>query len=175
MKYFRLLFLTLIVACSSPKVVYDYDTAVNFSEFKTFDFFEDAGEGLSALDKKRVEAAIKTKLHAKGMRQETQPQIYIHVLSKQLPVGDRNTVGVGIGGSGRNVGFGISGGIPIGAKKVNQQVTIDFVNAKNNQLIWQGVGEGKIKEKTTPKEREAFYTTIVTKILAGYPPKKASK
>lgn len=175
MKYFRLLFLALIMACSSPKVVYDYDTAVDFSQFKTYDFFEDAGEGLNELDKKRIMTAIAEKLAAKGMQRQTQPQIYIHILSKQVAVEDRNTVGVGIGGGGGNVGFGISGGIPIGAKKVNRQVTIDFVNAKNNQLIWQGVGEGKIKEKTTPEEREAFYTAMAAKILAGYPPKKTSK
>ena len=172
MKHLKYLFLFIIIACSSPRVVYDYDTQTNFSEYKTFDFFEDAGKGLNELDKKRIQNSVEKALIAKGMQYSSTPDIYINIVSKQVAVENNNTVGVGIGSGGGNVGFGISTGIPIGGKKINQQLTIDFVEAKKDALIWQGIAEKAIKEKTSPEDREIYFNEVVEKTLSKYPPKK---
>ncbi|TYP97992.1 uncharacterized protein DUF4136 [Tenacibaculum adriaticum] len=172
MKKLKYLLLLTIVACSSPKVVYDYDSKMNFNQYKTFDFFEDAGKGLNELDLKRITAEISQNLNKKGLRHSNTPDFYINILSKTREVQSRNTVGIGVGGGRRNVGFGISGGIPISSKKLNQQLTIDFVESKENQLIWQAILESEINEQTSPQERDVHYKKIIGKILAGYPPKK---
>ncbi|WP_428740894.1 DUF4136 domain-containing protein [Tenacibaculum sp.] len=174
MKYYRYLFLLVVIGCSSSKVVYDYDSQANFSSYKTFNFFEDAGKGLNELDVKRVTNELTTSLEAKGMQLAENPDIYINILSSERPSINRNTIGLGIGSGGRNVGFGISGGIPIESRKINQQLTIDFVESKNNQLIWQGIANSEIKEKTSPEERKVYYQKLIQKIVSNYPPKKAS-
>ncbi|CAM1346395.1 DUF4136 domain-containing protein [Tenacibaculum crassostreae] len=171
MKRYRYLFLLIFLSCASPKIVYDYDSQTNFLSYKTFNFFEDAGKGLSDLDKKRIEQELISGLEAKGMKLAENPDMYINLLSEERPSLNRNTIGIGIGSGGRNVGFGISGGIPIESRKINQQLTIDFVESKNNQLIWQSISNSEIREKTTPEERVKHYKTILNKVLANYPPK----
>ncbi len=171
MKQLKYLLLILIVGCSSTKVVYDYDSKTDFGPYKTFNFFEDAGEGLNELDVKRVTNELTMGLQQKGMKLSDTPDLYINIFSKESKSVNRNTIGLGIGGGG-NVGFGISGGIPIGRKKINQQLTIDFVASKNNELLWQGIANGEIKERTNPKERVVHYQKVIEKILTNYPPKK---
>ncbi|TDQ30067.1 DUF4136 domain-containing protein [Tenacibaculum caenipelagi] len=171
MKYYKYLFLLVFIGCSSSKIVYDYDSQANFSSYKTFNFFEDAGKGLNELDVKRVTNELTTSLEAKGMRLAENPDIYINILSSERPSINRNTIGLGIGSGGRNVGFGISGGIPIESRKINQQLTVDFVESKNNQLIWQGVANSEIKEKTSPEERRIYYQKLIKKMVSNYPPK----
>ena len=171
MKQLKYLLLIIIMSCSSTKVVYDYDSKTNFDIYKTFNFFEDAGKGLSELDVKRITNELTIGLQEKGMKLSDTPDLYINILSKQSEVVNRNTIGLGIGGGG-NVGFGISGGIPIGRKKVNQQLTIDFVTNKNDELLWQGIVNSEIKERTNPTERLIHYKNVITKILLNYPPKK---
>lgn len=171
MKRYRYLFLLIFLSCASPKIVYDYDSQTSFLSYKTFNFFEDAGKGLSDLDKKRIEQELISGLEAKGMKLSEKPDMYINILLEERPSLNRNTIGIGIGSGGRNVGFGISGGIPIESRKINQQLTIDFVESKNNQLIWQSISNSEIREKTTPEERVKHYKTILNKVLTNYPPK----
>ena len=86
---------------------------------------------------------------------------------------DRNSaVGVGVGGGGRNAGGGISIGLPIGTSKLNQQLIFDFVDVRRDEMFWQAVAEGYYKENVTPQEREAYFRSILLKVLEKYPPKK---
>ncbi|MCG8795256.1 DUF4136 domain-containing protein [Tenacibaculum finnmarkense] len=62
--------------------------------------------------------------------------------------------------------------MPIGSKKINEQLTIDFVASKNNELLWQGIANTKINEKRTPTEKVAHYKKVIGKILVNYPPNK---
>ena len=174
MRYFKYLFLFVLISCSSTKVVYDYDSQTNFTAYKTFNFFEDAGKGLNELDVKRVTNELTNKLKAKGMRFADNPDIFINIVSQERESERRNTIGVGLGGGG-NVGFGISGGIPIGSKKINQELIIDFVESKSDELVWQGIANSELKQRSTPQERVMHYRKVITEILKGYPPKKASK
>ncbi len=168
LKYFLLL---LLLGCSSTKVIYDYDSKTNFKVFKTFNFFDDAGKGLNELDIKRITNELKNGLQKKGMKLSDTPDVYINIISEQAESVNRNTIGVGIGGGG-NVGFGISGGIPIGAKKINQQLTIDFVDSTNDNLLWQGIANSKIKVNIGQEERLVHYKKVITEMLMNYPPNK---
>lgn len=171
MRQLKYLFIIFIVGCSSTKVLYDYDSKTDFTAYKTFNFFEDAGEGLNELDVKRITNELTNGLQQKGMQMSEAPDMYINIISKEGKNIDRSTIGIGMGG-GRNVGFGISGGIPIGSKKINQRLIIDFVKSENDELLWQGIANETIKEKTTPEERLMHYKNVVEKILTNYPPKK---
>ncbi|WP_348714736.1 DUF4136 domain-containing protein [Tenacibaculum sp. 190130A14a] len=174
MKYIKLLGLLFFIGCASVNVVSDYDSKTNFTQYKTFLFFEDAGKGLNELDVKRIEREIIAGLESKGLNTAESPTFLINIVAEERTSENRNTIGVGIGGGG-NVGFGISGGIPIGRKKVSQQLMIDFVDAKTNELVWQGIAKTEMKVRATPEERKAYYKKVIAKILEEYPPKKPQK
>ncbi|WP_334055691.1 DUF4136 domain-containing protein [Polaribacter sp. P097] len=172
MKKFLYIFIVfLITACSGSKVMVDYDSELDFASFKSFNFYEDVGAGLNELDVKRVTTIIQTELSAKGLVLNENPSILINVYVKTSEAVNRKRIGVGIGSGGRNGSFGISGGIPIGGKKLNETFKIEFVNAKTNNLIWEGVLNSTVKEKRTPEEKELHYNSIINEILKQYPPK----
>lgn len=171
MKWFRLIIVVFLFGCSSNKILYDYDKKMNFEQFKTFDFYEDAGAGMSEIDTRRVTSIIEKELISKGFKKSENPDFLINFTSAKSELPDNNGVGVGIGGGGRNVGFGISTGISLGSKKINEEFVIEFVNATDNQLFWQGISNKKIKEKIKPEEREMYLQAVIKKTFEQYPPK----
>ncbi|MGJ8743577.1 DUF4136 domain-containing protein [Polaribacter sp.] len=172
MKSLKYCLIFLLMSCSSSKVLVDYDDQTNFSEYKTYNFFENTGESLNEFDKRRILSAIDIEMQNLGFEFADVPDFFIDFKSKISKVQNNNTIGIGVGSGGRNGGFGISGGIPIGGKKLNEEITIDFVTPKKEALFWQGILNTKIKEKRTPEEKEIIYGEIIRKILKEFPPKK---
>lgn len=171
MKHYKYLFFFLLMSCSTTKVITDYDAEINFNDFKTYSFFEDLGEGLNELDVKRVINVLNIELKRQGYKEAENPDFYINVISKISEGKSNNTIGIGVGSGGRNGGFGISGGIPIGGKKWNENFKIEFVNSKTDLVFWEGVLNSTIKEKRTPEEKELHFKEIIKQILEKYPPK----
>jgi hypothetical protein len=153
-------------------VITDYDSEINFNDFKTYAFFEDVGKGLNELDVKRVISSMNSELKLSGFIELENPDFFINIISKISEAKNNNTIGIGIGSGGRNGGFGISGGIPIGGKKLNEEFIIEFVNAKTDEIIWEGILNSTIKEKRKPEQKEVHFKEIIKKILDKYPPKK---
>jgi hypothetical protein len=50
-------------------------------------------------------------------------------------------------------------------------VFIDLIDAKSNQLVWQGRGAGTYQENISPEKREKRINKGVAKIFKNYPPK----
>ena len=173
MKYLKTLLLTvLIISCAPIHVNYDFDKGTDFSKYKTYNYYANMKTGLSELDTKRFLNALDTKMQAKGFRLAEKPDFFIDIKSSEFQEAQRNTVGVGLGGGGRNVGGGVSIGIPIGQANVNRQIIIDFVDENGKGLFWQAVSESSFNPNATPENREARLNAIIDKILVNYPPKK---
>ncbi|MCF7561178.1 DUF4136 domain-containing protein [Sabulilitoribacter multivorans] len=166
-----IIFFLFIVSCAPIYVNYDYDKTTNFQQYKTYNYYSDMETGLSELDTKRLLDALDLKMQAKGFSLSETPDFFIDIKSSQFQSAQRQTVGVGVGGGGRNVGGGISIGLPIGQANVNRQIIIDFVDENKKQLFWQAVSESSFNTNATPENREARLNAIVEKILTGYPPK----
>lgn len=172
MKIFStLLFVMMLVSCGTT-VNYDYDKETSFTFYKSYNYFPDLDSGLSELDNKRIIKATDSLLTLRGFIRSDQPQFLINFFAKEGAIRPKNTIGIGLGSGGRNVGVGVSGGIPIGGNVIEQQVTLDFVDTTKDELIWHAVSDGEIKEKASPKYKDKYYTKLVSKILKGYPPKK---
>ena len=160
------------MSCGAPKVIYDYDTTMDFKPFKTYHIFENAGDGLNELDVKRTIEAIDLKMKEMGFMKQDNPDFFIDFNAKRSENYNRNTLAIGIGNGGVNTSVGVSGGIPIDNDKYIEELTIDFVEATLKQeLFWQGTLASKIGENTSPKKRIAYLNKAVYKILQGYPPK----
>ncbi len=167
-----LLLLFLIVSCAPIYVNYDYEKGTDFTQYKTYNYYSDMETGLSELDTKRLFNILDERLIAKGFSLSDTPDFYVNIQSGEYQESQRNTVGVGVGGSGQNVGGGISVGIPIGQANVNRQIIIDFVDESKNGLFWQAVTESSFNPNATPEKREERLIAIVDKVLEGYPPPK---
>lgn len=172
MKNIKFLFLLILMGCSASKVIVDYDTEVDFSDFTSYAFYDDIGEGLSELDVKRVTSILEKELKALDIKSDENPKMFVNVISKITEQQSNNTIGIGIGTRGRNSGIGVSGGIPIGGKKLIETFKIEFVNAATNTLIWEATLTSTIKEKRPPEIKAAHFNMIIKKMLARYVPKK---
>ena len=162
MKFLKIVLIVfLIVSCAPIKVNYDFDNNINFSDYKTYNYYANMKTGLSDLDTKRFLDALDEKMIAKGFTLVEKPDFFIDIKSNEFQAAQRNTVGVGLGGGGRNVGGGVSIGIPIGQAGVNRQITIDFVDENGKGLFWQAVSESSFNPNAIPEKREARLNAII--------------
>jgi len=172
MKFLYLLLLTILLTSCGASVAVDYDKQVEFSQYKTYNYYPNVASGLNELDDKRIMRVTDSLLQQRGFIKSETPQLYINFFARENVSASRNTIGIGIGSGGGNVGVGVSGGIPIGGRAINQQLTVDFIDVAKDDLVWEAVVDGDYKEKATPIQKEAYYASVIAKLLKKYPPKK---
>lgn len=172
MKLLPVFILSMILISCGAAVSVDYNTQADFSQYNTFAFYPTLDSGLSKLDDNRIIQITDSLMHARGFIKSENPQLYLNFYAHEIVSNSRNTIGIGVGGGGGNVGLGVSGGIPIGGRTISQQLTMDFIDTQRDELVWQAVADGKLKEQATPQQKEAYYLSVIQKILKKYPPKK---
>ena len=173
MKIFKSFFLFLLIAsCNAPQAVYDYDQNVQFVGIDTYQIYPNLVSRLSHLDEQRLLSILTSQMATKGFATAEIPDIYVNFYASEYETPSRSNVGIGIGGGGGNVGLGVSGGFPIGGNETYLRLTLDFIDAKNDSLIWQAVVESSFSKNASPQDRQAQLKVIVDKALKGYPPKK---
>ncbi len=165
------LFLT-IVSCAPIYVNYDYDKAIDFSKYKTYQYFGDMDTGMNELDTKRLLDAMDKKLAANGFLISETPDFLIDIKTTEFRNAPQESVGVGVGGGGGNVGGGISIGLPIGQSKMTRQIVFDFVDAENKKLFWQAKSESGYNPRAEPAKREERFAAILEKVFKKFPPEK---
>ena len=152
-------------------VNYDYEKSTDFTQYKSYNYFDDMETGLSELDTKRLIRAIDTRLETMGMPRSDSPGFYIDIQSQDIQNRNNSNVGVGVGGSGRSVGGGISVGLPLGGSQNTREIVIEFVDDSKGGTFWQAVSESSYSSNASPEKREAKFVALVEKIFTGYPPK----
>ena len=165
------LLLLFVASCAPIYVNYDYEKQHDFTKYKTYNYYSDLETGLSELDTKRLLYVMDEALKAKGFTLSSTPDFFINITSSEFQENRNSTVGVGVGGGGRNVGGGISIGIPLGQQNVNTQIIFDFIDENGIGLFWQAVSESSFNPNAKPEERESRLKAIADKVFAGYPPK----
>ncbi|QAA81679.1 DUF4136 domain-containing protein [Aequorivita sp. H23M31] len=172
MKFLSTISMVLLLVSCGASVAVDYDKNVDFSKYTSYNFYPSIDSGLTELDDSRIMQIADSLFQGRGFEKSNSPQLYINFYARENISNSRSTLGIGIGGSGSNVGVGVSGGIPIGGRIINQQLTMDFIDVSKDDLVWQAVADGELKERATPEQKEAYYLAIIEKILKKYPPGK---
>ncbi len=172
MKYLLILLTSIILISCGATVNYDYDTQTNFSVYKTYDFYPNISSGLSNLNNIRIMKATDSVLQSQGFEKSTSPQFLINFFAKEYVSQSNTTIGFGVGGGGSNGSVGVSGGVPVGGDIINQKLTFDFIDEKEDKLFWQAVGSDELKVKASPSQKDDYYFELINKILKGFPPKK---
>ncbi|MDO1499771.1 DUF4136 domain-containing protein [Winogradskyella maritima] len=170
-RYVIIIFSTVFLASCGVAVDYDYEKSTDFSNYKTYNYFTDMSSGLSELDEKRLIRTLDAQLRTMGLQKSDTPDFRIDLKSQEFTGPNRSTVGVGLGGGGRNVGGGISVGIPVGRQSATRELSIEFVDDSKNGMFWQVVSESQFNNRATPDQREAYFSKVVEKMMSKYPPK----
>jgi len=177
----KLLKVTLILisiisftSCSSIKVATDYDKEIDFNLYNSFAFYKpgiDAAE-ISDLDKKRILRAIERELVAKEMVKTTNPDLLVSIFTETRENVNiyQNNVGYGWGW---NPYFWGPGGFNTVSSNIEGTLYIDLIDAKKNELVWQGLGTGILSLDMDKKEEKI--NEIVNKIMEKYPPERDQK
>lgn len=160
----------LLTSCASIYVTHDYEKTADFTTFKTYNYYSDIDSGMSQLDDKRLINALNNAMQNKGYTLSEMPDFFIDIKTSEFQQANGNTVGVGVGGSGRNAGGGISIGLPVGQSQYGRQIVFEFVDEDGIGLFWQAVSESNYKPNATPEKREAQFIAIVDKVLKKFPP-----
>lgn len=166
-----ILLLLLFTSCHVVRVHTDYEKETNFSNYSTYNYYDDMETGMSELDEKRLIKILDVAMQTEGILLSEEPDFLINIQSGIFQAPRSNTVGVGVGGTGRNVGGGVSVGIPVGQSNVQREIIFDFVDSQKDMLFWQATSKSSLNENATPVEREKKLKDIVEKVLSKYPPK----
>jgi hypothetical protein len=170
----------LISACSSGfEIRSDIDPSVEFSQYRTYNFFEPMGiEGgyNSPVFGEHFRASLTSELSRRGYQISDTPDFLVNVTIRaddQVSMRSHSTPymtghyysrpGGAYGGSG--MGVGISSGARISTEV---SLFIDFVDAEKRRMVWQGVSVFEASDKVATQLRDATYTAV-NKMLEEYP------
>jgi hypothetical protein len=163
----------LMMSCSSIKVATDYDTKVDFNQYKTFAFYKPGIDkaDISSLDKKRVLRAIELELLAQGFTKSDNPSMLVSIFTKS-----RRKVNIN---QNNNFGYGFGWGFNPWMNNMNNNINvnqytegtlfIDFIDKSKKELVWQGNGTGALRVQKVEK-KEARIKLFVKEIISRFPP-----
>jgi len=169
------LFAALLTSCSSVKVASDYDQSVDFNKYKTYAFFKpgiDKAE-VSDLDKKRILRGIESAMSAQGYIKSEDPDMLVSIFTKtneNINIYQNNMMGFyGYGWGGWNPYYWGAGRNTISSTSEGT-LYIDLIDAKDKELIWQGMGTAALATDASKKQNRV--NEIVAEILKKFPPGK---
>lgn len=157
-----LLFAVAVAGCATYRVSSDFDAATDFTQFKTFGFFDDQViERKNPFVYKRFRRAVSDELAAKGMSEANGGGADVMVAlrgSTQEKI-DVWTTSYGFRGAWRDV-------------HVNQYkegtLVIDIVDRTADELVWRGSATGVLSDK--PGQDESKVREVVAALLKDFPP-----
>lgn len=163
-----ILFIVLLSSCSSIRVIYDFDSTINFSNYSTFAFSKQEMEKLdiSDIDKKRILGSIEKSLVSKGYNFSSSPDLIVNISTKSRE-------DIYINQSYDRFGFGWYG-YPYDqtyrpSSRIIGLLYIDLIDANTGNLIWQGNGSGSLY--SNKYSRDELVSNFVIKVLESFPNK----
>lgn len=166
---FLIALLITITSCSSIQVYTDYEKTTDFSTYKTFGFSKKALDEvpLNDIDKRRIMRALSENLQNKGMEKNLQPDVIVTFFTKETQRVDVWQDAWGGWGFGMWGWWGPGMWGPQVSVYTEGTLYVDIIDARKNELIWHGQGNGILVKN--PKKREANINKFVQQIIAKYP------
>ena len=176
--------LILLNSCSTLKVYSDMDSTVDFSKFKSLEYYgwaEESDKLLTQLDKERIEKAFGEEFRKRGYDivesgGDMIVTLFIVVEQKKGATATTTSMGGMYGGYyggyyGYGPGYGWGGGhSTTSIQEYDYEVgtlVCDVFDKKDEKLIWEGIGTGEINEN--PKNRDKNIPKTVQAIMSKFP------
>lgn len=177
-----LLIAMLLVGCATQRsadIRVNSDPSVDFSKYATFSFPEQTGTdrgGYSTLVTDYFKAAVRDQMQARGYQYVDQnPDLLVNFYAnvrERSQVRSTPQMSAGYGYYGYR--YGLYGAWPLYENDVDTvtykvgTANIDIVDARQKQMVWEGVAEGRIREADMENPREAI-ADIVAQLFTRYP------
>lgn len=167
---------------SSTKIQSDYDHSVDFSQYRTYDYYSPMGvenPNYSSLLGQMFREAIDAQMLPKGYVKSDNPDILINVsarLEDKTKVSTYSDPMMSGGGY-----YGYRGGMydPWGgygygttthvSQYTEGTVNVDMVDPDQKRMIWEGIAIGRIDEKQSSAELREDIRAGVAEMFANYP------
>ncbi len=174
--------LSLLPACSTGLTVRsDIDPTVDFSRYKTYNFFEPMGieQGYnSPIFGEHYRSSIGAEMSRRGYRLADTPDLLINVtLRADDKVRMKSFTAPYMSGAyysrpggpyyGSALGVGVAAG-QTATVTTEASVFIDFVDLEEHRVVWQGVTVVDVTDKVSQKLRDAIYTSVDA-VMKEYP------
>ena len=176
--------LGFLVGCASSAKIHSlYDQDVDFAAYKTYAFADKLGTDqgdYSSLVTKYLKDSISRELTNRGYQASNEPDLIVNFFVQsedktKVTTTPSATIGMGYGRGYYGYRTGVYGAWPIydyGETRISQYtqgtLNIDLVDAKQNQLVWEGIAVGRIPEDVL-KDLDVRIDNVVTQIFAEYP------
>lgn len=192
---FSLLFAVAVLitfnSCSGLKVTSDYDPSVDFSKYKTFEYYgweKESDKLLSDFDRDRFETAFGQEFKNRNIEYVKENgdlivTLFVVVKERIEKVANTTHMGGAYGGGyyGGYYGYGPGYGWGMGHSSTTISeynykegtIVIDVFDAKEKKLIWEGIGSKDIIEN--PKGSTERINHAVKQIMSKYPVKPVKK
>jgi Domain of unknown function (DUF4136) len=172
----------VLSGCSSSKanIIADHDSSAPFGSYNTWNFFENAGpdyEGYQSFFTQYMMTAITIEMEKRGYTKSDNPDLLVNfnaMLQDKTKVSTTPSTSMHAGYGGgygggyygyRGSSYGAWGGYGYGTETRVSQYTegtfnIDIVDAKQQQLVWEAVGVGKVTEKVLENLEEGVMNGV---------------
>ena len=167
-----------LAACATaggPDVRSTFDQATDFAQYRTFGFVEPAGTdkaGYETLVTQQLKSSTRRELESRGYAfAATGPDLLVNFnasLAQQVLVTDQPVPMSGYYNYRTGTYGGWVGYEPDVEEYIQGTLNIDLVDARRNQLVWEGVAVGRITEQAR-QNRAAAIDNVVVEIFAKYP------
>ena len=171
----------VITGCGGGgKIRADYDPSADFSQYKTYNFFADAGPeetNYQSFFSQYMIAAISREMEARGYTKSDDPDLLVNFNARLQDKTDVRTTPaptMGMGYYGYRGGFYDPwGGYGYATETHVRQYTegtfnIDLVDARRKKLVWEAVGVGKVTDELL-ENLEQKVNEGVPEFFATYP------
>ena len=169
-----LLSTTLIIgACaSSPNTYSNVDSAVDFTQYKTFGFYEKLAtdkENYESTESRYLKAAVTQEMESRGFTHAESPDLKINFyIDSEEKIRSRQTPTAG-GYYGYRGSYGAWGGYETRIDQYTEgTLNIDVVDPRTEKLVWEGAIVGKITQDVL-ENLEAAINEAVAVIYMNFP------
>lgn len=173
-----------LYGCSGITVTSDADKTVDFTQFKTFEYYGWANNSdklLNDIDKRRIETAFGDEFKKRGyslVEEGGDLVVALHIVTEQRQETTATTTGMGMGYGGYyggyygyGPGWGYGGGMSTTSINTYDYTVgtliCDVFHKADQKLIWEGTGSGTVD--SDPSSRDEGIPKAVAKIMQGYP------
>jgi hypothetical protein len=158
---------------TGPEIRVDMDPKVDLRTYKTFAFFDNVSTdraGYGTLVSQRLKQATRPQLEQRGFTySESDPDLRVNFFVRVV---DKQEVRSAPGYYGYRAGYyGAWAGYPYNVETVEYRqgtLSIDLVDARRKQLVWQGVAEGKVSDESQKNPGPAI-DKVVAEIFSNFP------
>jgi len=172
----------ILASCASkPTIESDYDHSIDFSQYKTYGFFNPMGienPSYSSIYGSIFRDAISKEMESRGYTQSDNPDLMINVsgrLQDKTKVTTTSDPYMHGGYYGyRRGAYGAWGGYGYGTSThvsnyTEGTVNVDMVDRALKRMVWEGVAVGRVNEKKTNEETRTNIHNGIQEMFAGYP------